>query len=97
MVRLEVGAGAPSYPQTAKDLFRGVYYEGIHLIVGLFITAFSSYAQMGTLLVKGHIGDDKAEFSFVMRHTAKMLIHPVGGVIVSRTRKEANSGSPNYL
>ena len=74
LVRLEVGAGAPSYPQTAKDHFRGVYYEGIHLIVGLFITAFSSYAQMETLLVKAHIGDDEAEFSFVMRHTAKMLI-----------------------
>ena len=74
LVRLEVGAGAPSYTQTAKDHFRGVYYEGIHLIVGLFITAFSAYAQMETLLVKAHIGDDEAEFSFLMRHTAKMLI-----------------------
>ena len=39
LVRLEVGAGAPSYPQAAKDHFRGVYYEGIHLMVGLYITA----------------------------------------------------------
>ena len=31
--RLEVGAGAPSYPQTAKDHFRRVYYEAIDLIV----------------------------------------------------------------
>ena len=31
--RLEVGAGAPSYPQTAKEPFRRVYYEAIDLIV----------------------------------------------------------------
>ena len=31
--RLEVGAGAPSYPQTAKDHFRRVYYEAIDLII----------------------------------------------------------------
>ena len=36
--------------------------------------SFSSYAQMETLLVKAHNGNDEAEFSFVMRHTAKMLI-----------------------
>ena len=30
---LEVGASAPSCPQTAKDYFRRVYYEAIHLIV----------------------------------------------------------------
>ena len=31
--RLEVGAGAPSYPQTVKDHFRRAYYEPIDLIV----------------------------------------------------------------
>ena len=31
--RLEVAAGAPSYPQTAKDHFRRVYYEAIDLVV----------------------------------------------------------------
>ena len=31
--RLEVGAGAPSYPQTAKDHFVRAYYEAIDLIV----------------------------------------------------------------
>ena len=31
--RLEVGAGAPSYPQTAKDPFRRVCYEAIDLVV----------------------------------------------------------------
>ena len=48
LVRLEVGAGAPSYPQTAKDHFRGVYYEGIHLIVGLYITALIRKASAPT-------------------------------------------------
>ncbi len=33
LARLEVGAGEPSYPQTAKDHFRRVYYEAIDLIV----------------------------------------------------------------
>ena len=32
-VKLEVGAGAPSYPQTAKDHFVRAYYEAIDLIV----------------------------------------------------------------
>ena len=31
--RLEVGAGAPSYPQTARDPCRRVYYEAIDLVV----------------------------------------------------------------
>ena len=31
--KLEVGAGAPSYPQTAKDHFVRAYYEAIDLIV----------------------------------------------------------------
>ena len=33
---LEVGAGAPSYPQTAEDHFRRVYYEAIDLIIRAF-------------------------------------------------------------
>ena len=53
--RLEVGAGAPSYPQTAKDHFRRAYYETIHLNVRAIYQrvnqeSFSSYAQMETLL-----------------------------------------------
>ena len=32
--RLKVGAGAPNYPQTAKDLIVRAYYEAIDLIVG---------------------------------------------------------------
>ena len=65
--RLEVGAGTPSYPQTAKDHFRRVYYEAIDLIVSaIFQESFSSYAQMDTLLVKAANGDDyEAEFKFL--------------------------------
>ena len=33
LARLEIGAGTPSYPQTAKDHFRRVYYEAIDLII----------------------------------------------------------------
>ena len=54
--RLEVGAGAPSYPQTAKDHFRRACYETSHLIVRAIYNnqhvnqeSFSSYAQMETL------------------------------------------------
>ena len=69
--RLEIGAGAPSYPQTAKAHFRRVYYEAIDLIVSAIDQrfnqeSFSSYAQMETLLVKAANGDDyEAEFKFV--------------------------------
>ena len=65
--RLEVGAGAPSYPQTTKDCFRRVYCEDIDLIVSaIYQESFSSYAQMETLLVKAANGDDyEAEFKFL--------------------------------
>ena len=65
--RLEVGAGTPSYPQTAKDHFRRVYYEAIDLIVSaIYQESFSSYAQMDTFLVKAVNGDHyKAQFKFL--------------------------------
>ena len=62
--RLEVGAGAPSYPQTTKDHFRRAYYEPIDLIVKAIYQrvnqeSFSSYAQMETLLVKAANGGER--------------------------------------
>ena len=62
--RLGVGAGAPSYPQTAKDHFRRAYYEPIDLIVKAIYQrvnqeSFSSYAQMETLLVKAANGGER--------------------------------------
>ena len=122
--RLEVGAGAPSYPQTAKDHFRRVYCEAVDLMVSaIYQESFSSYAQMETLLVKAANGDDyEAEFkfleasyredvdtgalpghatkyfgSYVIGEDSMFWRNPVGGVKVSKTRREANSGSPNYL
>ena len=64
---MEAGAGARSYPQTAKDHFRSVYYEAIDLIVSaIYQESFSSYAQMETLLVKAGNGDQyEAEFKFL--------------------------------
>ena len=64
---MEVGTGARSYPQTAKDHFRRVYYEAIDLIVSaIYQESFSSYAQMETLLVKAGNGDQyEAEFKFL--------------------------------
>ena len=124
LARLEVGAGAPSYPQTAKDHFRRVYYEAIYLIVSaIYQESFSSYAQMETLLVKAANGGDyEAEFkfleashgedvdtgelpghatkyfgSYVIGEDSMFWRNPAGGVKVSKTRREANSGSPNYL
>ena len=41
LARLEVGACAPSYPQTAKDQFRRVYYEAIDLIVSAIDQRFN--------------------------------------------------------
>ena len=79
--RLEVGAGAPSYPQTAKDHFVRAYYEAIDLIVRAIYKrvnqeSFRSEAQMKTLLLKAAIanGDDyEPEFSFLKHNTRKML------------------------
>ena len=67
MYWLEVGAGAPSYPQTSKDHFRRVYYEAIDLIVSaIYQESFISYAQMETLLVEAATGDHyEAEFKFL--------------------------------
>ena len=78
--RLEVGAGAPSYPQTAKDHFRRVYYEDIDLIVSAIDQrfnqgSFSSYTQMETLLVTAANGETMTQSSsFLKHHTAKMFI-----------------------
>ena len=65
--RLEVGASAPIYPQTANDHFRRVYYEAIDLIVSaIYQESFRSYVQMETLLVKAANGDDyEADFKFL--------------------------------
>ena len=58
LARLKIFAGAPSYPQTAKDHFRKVYYEATHLIVRAIYQrvtdqeSFCFYAQMETLLLK---------------------------------------------
>ena len=54
--KLEVGTGAPRYPQTAKDQFRRVCYESIDLIVSAIDQGFnpesnSFYAQMKTFLI----------------------------------------------
>ena len=62
--RLEVGAGAPSYPQTAKNHFRRAYYEPIHLNVRAIYQrvnqeSFSYYAQMETLFVKAANGGER--------------------------------------
>ena len=79
--RLEVGAGAPSYSQTAKDHFVRAYYEAIDLIVRAIYKrvnqeSFRSEAQKKTLLLKAAIanGDDyEPEFSFLKHNTGKML------------------------
>ena len=66
-VGLEVGASAPTYPQTANDHFRRVYYEAIDLSVSAtYQESFRCYIQMETLLVKAANGDDyEADFKFL--------------------------------
>ena len=77
--RLEVGAGAPSHPQTAKDQIRRVNYEAIDLIVSAIDQrfnqeSFSSYAQMETLLVKtAMVTTIRQSSSFLKHHTAKII------------------------
>lgn len=69
--RLEVGTGAPGYPQTAKDHYRRIYYEGIDLVVNAIDSrfnqeSFDSYAKMESLLVKAANGEDfDAEMKFL--------------------------------
>ena len=64
---LEVGASAPTYPKTANDHFRRVYYEAIDLSVSaIYQESFRCYIQMETLLVKAAYGDDyEADFKFL--------------------------------
>ena len=80
--RLEVGAGAPSHLQTAKDHFQeGSIMRLFILSSGLSISALIRKASAPTprwkpsSVVKAANGDDyEAEFSFLKHHTAQMLI-----------------------
>ena len=72
MTRLEVGAGAPSYLQTAKDHFRRiqkVYYEAIDLIVSAIYHGklqLLATPRWRPLLVRATNDDDyEAEFKFL--------------------------------
>ena len=83
--RLEVGAGALRYPQTAKDRFRRVCYEDIYLIVSTIDQRFdqenfSSYAQMETL---------RQSSSFLKHYTPKM--HVDTGVLPRHATKNFGS------
>ena len=73
---MEVGAGARSYPQTAKDHFRRVYYEAIDLIVSaIYQESFSSYTQMRPSWLKlVMVTTMRQSSSFLKHHTEKMLI-----------------------
>ena len=75
-VGLEVGASAPTYPQTANDHFRRVYYEAIDLSVSAtYQESFRCYIQMETLLVKLLMVTTMRQIlSFLKHHSAKMLI-----------------------
>ena len=80
--RLEVGAGAPSHLQTAKDHFQeGSILRLFILSSGLSTSALIRKASAPTprwkpsSVVKAANGDDyEAEFSFLKHHTAQMLI-----------------------
>ena len=80
--RLEVGAGALSHLQTAKDHFQeGSIMRLFILSSGLSISPLIRKASAPTprwkpsLVLKAANGDDyEAEFSFLKHHTAQMLI-----------------------
>ena len=55
--RIEIGPGKPTYPVTAQDYYRRIYFEAIELMMNAIDLRFDqpsfvTYAKMESLLIK---------------------------------------------
>lgn len=61
-VRIEIGSGPPTFPETLEDHYRRIYFEAIDLIVNAIEQRFSqpsfaAYEKMESLFIKGLNGE----------------------------------------
>ena len=63
--RIEIGTGEPTYPGTAQDYYRRIYFEAIDLMNAIDKRfdqpSFDTYAKMESLLIKTLNSQDKSE------------------------------------
>ena len=64
--RIEIGTGEPTYPVTAQDYYRQIYFEAIDLMMNAIDQrfdqpSFDTYAKMESLLIKTLNSQDKSE------------------------------------
>ena len=64
--RIEIGTGEPTYPVTAQDYYRRIYFEAIDLMMNATDQrfdqpSFDTYAKMESLLIKTLNSQDKSE------------------------------------
>ena len=64
--RIEIGTGEPTYPVTAQDYYRRIYFEAIDLMMNAIDQrfdqpSFDTYAKMESLLIKTLNSQDKSE------------------------------------
>ena len=64
--RIEIGTGEPTYPVTAQDYYKRIYFEVIDLMMNAIDQrfdqpSFDTYAQMESLLTKTLNSQDKSE------------------------------------
>ena len=64
--RIEIGTGEPTYPVTAQDYYRRIYFEAIDLMMNAIDQrfdqpSFDTYAKMECLLIKTLNSQDKSE------------------------------------
>ena len=64
--RIEIGTGEPTYPLTAQDYYRWIYFEAIDLMMNAIDQRFDqpsldTCAKMESLLIKTLNSQDKSE------------------------------------
>ena len=72
--RYEEGTGEPTFPETAEDEFRRIYFEALDLIVHSIDLRFSqpsfkAYEKLESLLLKALVSSDfEDEFNYLKQH-----------------------------
>ena len=64
--RIEIGTGEPSYPVTAQDYYRRIYFEAIDLTMNNIDQqfdqpSFDTYAKMESIFIKTLNSQDKSD------------------------------------
>ena len=64
--KIEIGTGEPTYPVTAQDYYRRIYFEAIDLMMNAIDQrfdqqSFDMYAKMESLLIKTFNSQDKSK------------------------------------